>query len=253
MFSVVVMPLSEFLAGDDDDFELGAELLSQFQETLSEELGTPVSWSEEAGQEGFEVEPVDLDLRELFALRVAAAYFEEHGDLKGCDPGEEPWRHPVFERLEKEDGSKKFPQILHAFSDAVCYAPVDLPDVFFLSPVDDEDEGEEGETAPGAEGEEAEDDDDASSEEVGVGSLPALIEELELLREPLGLPERVEDIEVEQFVTNPDSPLSVVKYTWYHMRDRAREATSAKLPMLVVWNEFDEDDEDGEEDEDTGG
>lgn len=247
MFSVVVMPLSDFLAGDEDDFELGAELLGQFQETLSAELGTPVTWSEEPGQEGGEVEPVDLDIRELFALRVAAAWFEQKGSLEGCDPGEEPWRHSVFEVLEKEDGSKRFPQILHAFSDAVCYAPVDLPDVFFLSPAGEEDE--EHEHGEGHDHEHGEDD-EGMSEEVGIGSLPALVEELEALREPLGLPARLEDIEVEQFVSNPDSPLSAVKYAWYHLRDRAEEASGAKLPLLVIWSDFDddEDEEGGEED-----
>lgn len=230
MFAVVVMPLSEFLAGDEDDFELGGELLEQFQQTLSEEVGSPVQWAEEAGAGEGDLEPDDLDPVALWALRVVAAWYEKHGTLETCEPGEEPWSHPVFEAVEDAGGSKKFRQILHADSDAVCYAPVELPDVFFLALA------EEGE-------EEAEEE---AGDEVGIGSLSALVEELEALREPLGLPEALEDIAVEEFVDDPDIPLSAAKFAWFVLRDRAKEAEAAKTPLMVIWNEF-EDEEEGEQ------
>ncbi len=231
MFSVVVMPLSEFLAGEDDDFEMGAELLEVFQETLGAELNRQVVWDEEPGEGG----PGDsVDEESLWALRVVAAWFERKGTLEGCDPGDKPWEHPILDEVGEEGGAKQFKQILHTEVDALCYAPVDLPDVFFLAPeYEDEEEG----------GHDHGDGEDDDSEEIGVGSLPALVEELEALREPLGLPEALEDIAVEEFVDDPDIPLSGAKFAWFVLRDCAREAQEAQLPLMVLWGELVEEEE----------
>lgn len=230
MFSVVVMPLSEFLAGEEDDFEMGVELVEVFQETLSAEVGKQVVWDEEPGEGG----PGDtVDEESLWALRVAAAWYEVKGTLDGCDPGDNPWEHEILDEIGSGDGAKRFKQILHTEVDALCYVPVELDDVYFLAP-ESEDEDDEATTPEDLEEE---------SEEIGIGSLQALVEELELLREPLGLPDALEDIAVEEFVDDPDIPLSGAKFAWFVLRDCAREAMEAQLPLMVLWGELVEEEE----------
>jgi hypothetical protein len=234
MYSVVVMPLSEFLAGEDDDFELGAELVEIFQETLTEEVGRQVIWDEEPVESAEEDE---VDEEALWALRVAAAWYEVHGTLEGCEPGDSPWDHPILDQISEQEGSVQFKQLLHTEVDVLGYVPVDLPDVFFLAP-----ETEEEETRSAAAGED-DGEDEPEEGEIGIGSLPALVEELEALREPLGLPEALEDIAVEEFVDDPDIPLSSAKFAWYVLRDCAREAEEAQLPLMIFWVEAGDEDE----------
>ena len=229
MFSVVVMPFGDFLAGEGDDFEMGMELSETIQQSLSEELGQPVSWAE-SSQEGEPVEAEELDEEAVWSLRVAAAWLELHPDLQGCDPGDTPWEHSVLDEVAARGGAKRFRQILHTDVDALCYAPVLMDDVTFVT-LGGEEEGEGDALDP------------EDEEEYGVGSLLALIEELDALREPLGLPERLEDIAVEEFVDDPDLPFSGAKFAWFVLRDTARVATESKLPLLLLWGEMEEEDD----------
>lgn len=236
MFSVVVMPFCDFLAGEGDDFEMGGELSETIQQALSEELGQPVSWAE-SSREGEPVEAEELDEEAVWSIRVAAAWLELHPNLEGCDPGDTPWEHSVLDEVAARGGAKRFRQILHTDVDAICYAPVELDDVTFVTIGAEEEAGEAGE------GQGAEEPDPADEEEYGLGSLPALIDELDALREPFGLPEKLEDIAVEEFMDDPDLPFSGAKFAWFVLRDTARVAVREKVPLMLLWGELEEQEE----------
>ena len=228
MFAVMVRPLGDFFTEDAEDEAMAGELLKMIQGSLSEEVGETIHWDEEPSSNE-EYLADELDSHCLWGLRVAAAYLEQRGTLAGCDPGSEPWEHEVILTLEKQEKSERFQQLLHAEADLLCYAPVELPDVFQLTMGSDEDEDE------------AEED---SEDVIAIGSLPALSKELDELHVALGLPDEIPDSEELVFDAEED-PLAAAKCGCVVLRERAKEAMETQTPLILVWDDVSDVDEEG--------
>jgi hypothetical protein len=239
MFTVVVMPLTEYLLGDSDDPAESAEVLQTLQETLSAEVGHVVEWAETpTAAEEYDVD--ELDEYSLWGLRVAAAHLELKGHLDGCVPGAAPWDHEIIHAMEEKSGSKQFPQLLHGDAGLAAYVPAELPDVYFV-------------TLGDAEAPPEEEDDDESADELALGSLPALEAELAALQEPLGMPKDPDDLPDGHVFDADQDPLAPAKYAWIVLADRIRQARTSKTPMLISWEESFSDEHEHEHEHDKDG
>jgi hypothetical protein len=231
MYVVLVSPLGHVVVRPDEDPALGLEFVKMVQQSISQEVGSPVTWEEAAEVE----DTLDADELDPFCwhgLRAVALRLEQEGNLEEFDPGEEPWDHPLFEEAERRGGSEKFPQVVHGEAELVAYAPVELEDCFRLTPAADPDEEDDGE---------GEDEGD-----VAVGSLPALRRELKILGEALGLPETPE-INEELVPADSEDPLLEARIGCAILAVRAAEAAEQSLPLIIAWDESDEDESDDDE------
>ncbi|MDX9724436.1 MAG: hypothetical protein RBU37_27060 [Myxococcota bacterium] len=219
MFELMVMPLRALWEEDDENKVI--EEVRQLQALLSEAFDKEVTWNEEM-PDGEELEIYGLDPHCVYSLRAAAAWLEFTDKLEGFDPGEEPWNHEVFERLEEAGEAKRFPQLLHSENaDAVAFVPVELDNVIGV--------------------------DDEEPPSFAVGSLPALRRELDELRIALGLESGLED-KLEDLVFDDDvDPIASARYGWVVLSRRCNDALAKDLPLVMVVE--DEEDEEHEHDE----
>ncbi len=227
MYLVLVSPLSHVVVRPEEDPNLGRDFIQAVQQSISDEVGEPVSWDESAAAVEDSLEADDLNPYCWHGLRVAALRLEQDGTLEDFDPGEEPWDHPIIEKAEKEGGSKKFPQVVHGEAELVAYAPVELDDCYRLIPTRDpeDDEGEE-----------------SGEGDVAVGSLPALQRELAVLGKALGLPETPE-ISDDLLPQDGDEPLAEARLGCAVLAVRAVEAAERGVPLIITWDESTDDDE----------
>jgi hypothetical protein len=232
MYTVVVIPLTEYLLGEAVDPTEGAETLKTLQDTLTQEVGHEVRWTETLTTEDYEEN--DIEDYCLWSLRALAAHFEVNGSLAGFTLGDDPSVHPALVTLlEEKKVSQQFPQLLHiADADTAAYAPIDMADIVTLTL------GTEGETPP-----EEDEEDEEDEEQLAIGSLTRLGQELERMRVPLGLPETLDELP-DGYVFDADADeLAPAKYALMILLDRLQEAVAAKTPMLLTWDEYAEDDE----------
>ncbi len=233
MYELVVMPLTEFWdLGAEDPQEL-QEALEALQGALSEQVGSPVKWSEQGTQETYESDTLDPFC--VHALRALAAWVDVHGDLQGFELGETPWEHDVFGALDEEEGSKKFPQLVHSDADVAVFAPVDLPGVYFMGP-EDEDEADEEEE---------------EMEELAVGSVTRLGAELDALNEHLKLQGDIDELPDDVVFDSDEDPLAAPKYAWAVLRAAVKRASAQKLPLILYFDAsmYSDDDEPHEHEE----
>jgi len=215
------------------------EFVEMVQQSISQEVGAPVTWEESAEMEDI-LDADELDPFCWHGLRAVALQLEQEGSLDEFDPGEEPWDHPLFDEAEQRGGSQKFPQVVHGEAELVAYAPVELADCFRLTPAADPD-GPENEN--GNENGDEDGDEDATEEgDVAVGSLPALRRELKILGEALGLPETPE-ISEDLVPDESEDPLVEARMGCAILAVRAAEAAERSLPLIIAWDESDEPDE----------
>lgn len=230
MYVVLVSPLSHVVVRPEEDPALGVDFVKMVQQSITQEVGSPVAWEEPTESEENLVAD-ELDPFCWHGLRVAALRLEEEGNLDDFDPGEEPWDHPLFGDAEKRGGSEKFPHVVHGEAELVAYVPVELDDCFRLTPVaDPEEEGDE---------EEPEGD-------VAIGSLPGLRRELKILGKALGLPEPPEITE-DLVPTDSDDPLVEARFGCAVLAVRAAEAEAEGLPLIIAWDDSADDDEPSDE------
>jgi hypothetical protein len=227
MYTVVVIPLTEYLLGEAVDPTEGAETLKTLQDTLTKEVGHEVRWTETPTSEDYEEN--DIEDYCLWSLRALAAHIEVNGSLEGFTLGDDPSFHPALLALEEKKVSQQFPQILHiADADTAAYAPVDMADIITLT--------------LGTEGEPQTDEDD-DEEQLAIGSLSRLEQELERMRVMLGLPATLDDLP-EGYVFDADADvLAPAKYALMILLDRLQEAVAAKTPLLLTYDDVPEDDE----------
>jgi hypothetical protein len=213
------MPLVELMADDMEDPEAARAALAILQESLSAEVGRPITWPERLTG-AWESEADQVDPEALWALRAAAATLELRQSLHGFETVDEPWDHPAILELEEAGGSKRFPHLLHADAPLVAYVPAELANVYYLS--------FSGEETAEAEEEEEEDVD------LATGSLPGLTQELSELREALELPLTMNPDEELAFDEEADT-LASAKFACAVLSIRADEATRSTTPLMLIF------------------
>lgn len=244
MFELAVMPLTmiwQHQAEGDASQNASKIFLIELQAELTRLAGHDVGWSEDdVDFDQFE-EPVLLDPFCLFALRSVAAHFERRDEITSFEMSETPWDHEIFDEIEAQDGSKRFPQLLHTDAELTAFVPSELDEVYLLSSGD-------------------EDDDD----EFAVASLPRLQAELAVLGEALEMEQHrgsldamlsgeldptdgPTEVTVEIDLENPEESLLPARFAWLMLSNHIEQAVERGLPMLVFFNDFEEDIADDEE------
>lgn len=224
MFEFVTMPLTHFWDLEEQTPEELQEALVGLQRALSEQLGREISWPEDVEEQDYEADL--LDPYSVYALKALAAWLETHDEVGDFQPGVEPWAHEAILALD-EDDTHRYPQLLHSDADVMVFAPVVMPDVYYLS------DGE------------GEDDD----EEFAVGSLQSLLQELEALNGHLELEGDIDELpEGTQFDVDSD-PLAAPKYAWAVLRAAVKKSLAQKLPLIAFFDPDLAEDEEWDEDE----
>ena len=230
MFEFVTMPLTHFWDLEEQSPQELQEALLGLQRALSEQLGREITWSEDVEEDSYEADL--LDPYSVYSLKAMAAWLDNHDDIEGFSPGVEPWAHPAILELD-EDGTHRYPQLLHSDADVMVFAPVVMPDVYYLADGDEED----------AEGDE---------EEFAVGSLQSLFEELERLNEFLGLEGDIEQLPDGTLFDVDADPLAAPKYAWAVLHAAVRKSLAQKLPLICFFDPDLAEEEEWDEDEDEG-
>ena len=195
-----------------------------------------------------------IDDMQLASLHAIAAKLELDGSLDDFefDP-EQPWDAPVFERLEDEvldeAAGKDVERFNHLLSignsfEFICL-PIDLPFVSQINISNDEEEEEEHHC-------DCEDEECCCCEEddgsIDISSTVALRRELDDIAKVLNIDTSL-NIDETDVDFDDEDPYRNAKFGWYILSAKLNEAIEAKMPLIVRFNDEDDDFDDFDEED----
>ena len=260
MFELFSMSLREYWTEMGDENTDVEHSISELQEVLSDHYGKAVSWEEPELDPSKSDEEISVDViddMQLASLHAVAAKLELDGNLKDFefDP-EQPWDAPVFERLEDEvldeASGKDVERFNHLLSignsfEFICL-PIDLPFVSQINISNDEEDGEDEEEHHCECGE-----DDCCCEQddgsIDISSTIGLRRELDDIAKILEIDTSI-NIDETDVNFDDNDPYRNAKFGWYILSAKLNEAIEAKMPLIIRFNDEDDDfDDDMDEDE----